>query len=263
MNKLFFLILFCSGIFFQKSFAQKCCEQLTLSNDSIVKLNNEVKKLKAKDSSTVIGMKNQTSIIELSRDTIKNLKTVITEINNIWIRDLLFNKYQMNESYFLNKDVSKDDDKVKISKIDACAKSLIAEGVRGDTLRICQKVIEFHKIYYSLSNIQEKVLTQKFDSLKNINAINEIDLCQKSLDKSSKLYITSMNQKDLLLNYKSRNLEIKKELDKLKTMEQTVQFTINKYNDLLKDIRFIKYDYLMKIIKEMKNDVNSYTNDDL
>jgi hypothetical protein len=267
MNKCFFVFVVFYCFSFQKTYSQTTAqlkEQSVVLNDSINKLKIEVKRLLAKDSSSQLEIKNQKKMLILSNDTIASLTKVVKEINNLWIRDLLFNKYQMNESYFLNKDISKDDDKIKISKIDACAKSLIVEGVKGDTLKICQKVIEFHKIYYSLSNIQEKVLTQKFDSLNNINAINEIDQCQKLLDKSTKLYITSMNQKDLLLNYKSRSLQLKsEELDKLKNVEQTAPFTIKKYNDLLKDVKYIKYDYLMKIIKEMKNDVNSYTEDDL
>lgn len=266
MNKYLFTIVVFSGICFQKSYSQSVTqlkEQMTVLNDSINKLNKVLKSQLVTDSLFQEEIKNQKKTIILTRDSISNLNRSVKEINNLWLRDLLFNKYQLNDNYFITKDLSKEEDKLKLTKIDACAKSLIVEGVKGDTLKICQKVIEFHKIYLMLSNIQENVVTQKYDSLNVKKALLEIESSQMQLDKSSKLFISSSNQKDLLLNYKSRCCDLKIELEKLKKMEQTAPFTIKKYNDLLTDVRFVKYEYLINIIKEMKNNVNSYTDEDL
>ena len=266
MNKYLYIIFVFSGFCFQKYYCQSVAqlkEQLTVLNDSINSLNKDLRNLRVNDTLNKVDIENQKKTIFLIRDSISEYNQVIHEINNLWLKDLLYNKYQINDNYLLTKDFTKEDEKLKLTKIDACAKSLIAEGVKGDTLIICNKVIEFHKIYFTLTNIQENIVTQKYDSSNIQKALYEIEASQKQLDKSSKLYLSSIIQKDLLMNYKSRCFDLKIELDKLKKMEQTAPFTIKKYNDLLIDLRFVKYDYLVKIIKEMKNNVNSYTDNDL
>jgi hypothetical protein len=188
---------------------------------------------------------------------------VIKEINTIWLKDMFVKKFMDNSDYFTTTNLSNEDDRYKNRNYDLLAKSLILSKVTGDTLKICRQVLSFNNAYIMLFEIRENALNQKYDSLevdkaiKQINSIKDLDPLWQ-LSKTKQLYF------DLLSNYRSNVGDLKLELEKRKrNPEQKSDYNIKEYNKLENNPKYNRYPYLLKVIREMKNDVNSYTDDDL
>jgi hypothetical protein len=222
----------------------------------ISKLKNEIKKKEQLIS--IFTSKNN-----VLQDSLNYSLSVIKEINTIWLKDMFVKKFMDNPDYLTTKDLAKEDDRYKNRNYDLLAKSLIINKVTKDTLIICNQLLNFNKAYLTLYEIRENVLNQKYDSLEVDNAIKQINSI-KDLDPIWQLSKTKQLYFDLLSNYRSNLEDLKIELEKRKrNPEQKSDYSIKEYNKLENNPKYNRYPYLLKVIREMKNDVNSYTDDDL
>jgi hypothetical protein len=224
--------------------------------DEISKLKSDLENKNQSNNSLVIKNKSL-------QDSINRSLLVINDINTIWLKGMFVKKFIDNSDYFTTTNLSNEDDRYKNRNFDLLSKSLILSKVTGDTLKICSQVLNFNKAYIMLYEIRENVLNQKYDSLKVDKAIKQINSI-KDLDPTWQLSKTKQLYFDLLSNYRSNVQDLILELEKRKrNPEQKSDYNIKEYNKLENNPKYNRYPYLLKVIREMKNDVNSYTDDDL
>ncbi|MEN9303373.1 MAG: hypothetical protein RL264_1802 [Bacteroidota bacterium] len=236
--------------------AENSIDSSSIYKAEISKLKNEIK-----NKEQIINF--FTSKNNALKDSLNYSLSVINEINTIWLKDMFVKKFMDNSDYFTTKDLAKEDDRYKNRNYDLLAKSLIINKVTKDTLIICNQLLNFNKAYLTLYEIRENVLNQKYDSLKVDKAIKQINSI-KDLDPTWQLSKTKQLYFDLLSNYRSNVQDLILELEKRKrNPEQKSDYSIKEYNKLESNPKFNRYPYLLKVIREMKNDVNSYTEDDL
>lgn len=217
-------------------------------------LNQDLEKQKSENQTLIDKNKILSDSLIITREVLQGL-------NRIWLRDMFAKKYMENSDYFLTKDLVVEDDRYKNINSEYLAKSLMIETTSKDTLKICNQVLNFNKAYITLFEIREKVLYQKYDALEVSKALEEIKKIS-GLDPSGKLWKTKQNIYDLLSNYQDNVNSLKFELEKRKqNPEPKSRYNLDEYEKLKNYYK--SYPYLVKIISEMKNDVNSYTKDDL
>jgi hypothetical protein len=243
---------------------KKCKRPLienTIDSSSIYKA--EIQKLKIELAEKEQLIKTFTPKNITLQDSLNYSLAIIKEINTIWLKGMFVKKFIDNSDYFTTTNLSNEDDRYKNRNFDLLAKSLILSKVTGDTLKISNQVLSFNKAYIMLYEIRENVLNQKYDSLKVDKAIKQINSI-KDLDPTWQLSKTKQLYFDLLSNYRSNVQDLILELEKRKrNPEQKSDYSIKEYNKLEANPKFNRYPYLLKVIREMKNDVNSYTEDDL
>lgn len=194
------------------------------------------------------------------RDEVVEIKKVISEINRVFLIELFADIYLKNKSYFKETDLGSTDDLEKIKKLAVLISSIKYE--ESDSIRaLCNKIIDFNNNYLTLFELREKVLAKKYDSLTVSDNLRKIQSLP-ALDSEAKLNDTKLHMLDLLKNYKENSALLKLNLDKLKKRidQPALKPSYLKYE---KDPKFKDYPYLVSVIVAMKNDVITYTDDDL
>lgn len=235
------------------------------SKDELIKVIGEketqIKKLEEEiKSSKKAAKENGEKVTSESKNETKKLKDIIEANNTIFLMDLFQNKYVDNKKYFTETDLSLEDNKVKFINSNALIKS-IEQNASGETLKICKKALEFNENYLELFEIR-KLLNEKYDAKKTEEGLAAIKKLPE-LDNNSKLSITKTKIKDLLSLFEERSCELKKSLDTYKkNPDQNATFKQN-YTKLEKSELYKDFPYLISVLKEIKNNVNNYTEEDL
>jgi len=202
---------------------------------------------------------NLSTIIDENND----LKKIIKDINSVFLRDIFQKKYIENKNYFSNTDLEQanEDSTQKVVKYNIIIKSLEID--EKEFKPFISKALAFNKNYLRLYSIRKEVLFQKYDSIKVQKALKDIDDLPTLEDINSKLNITKTKIRNYLENYHQRTCELKSKLEWLKSnVDQHASFKQN-YDTLKNSDKFKTYPYLVKIIENVKNDVNNYSNNDL
>ncbi len=250
MKKLILLFLLSTMQIFAQDYSKNSAKELLniiKSKDSeIAKLQKNSSEIKSINEKSVINIKNEKD----------SLFTILNNVNEIFLLDIFIEKY--NEKYFLETDLLEDKtEKIKNSRI--LISSIKATSKDQNTKELCQKALDFETNYSLLYDIKKTVFANKYNkegvdlAIKNIEAL-------PSLMENSKLNISKKNIVDLLKNYAFNTCELRKNLVKYKKAsdQNAIQ---NNYKKLETDSRFSSYAYLINVIREMKKNVNSFSDD--
>lgn len=219
----------------------------------IKKLKQEITSLDAKNK------KNQESI-ELEKKDKEEIKGLLIETTNRWLKQVFVDKYITNEKYFLDSNIPEiGDDQEEVKKnfeqYDIILKSVKASNPSKDHERVVLKALDFNKNYLTLLRIRNEVLPQKFSEPLVESTLREID--SLPVLKGGKLQDTKVEIIGLLKNYKDRNCLLKKELDNFSKGDQ--DHAKPKYKGFENDARFKDYPYLIKTLQDIQKNVNLYT----
>jgi hypothetical protein len=263
IKKIFFMLLLVtfSGVAQQKKDYSKFS-----SKDLIKELENrdsEFKKLKddsSKEKTSADNANNSKS--DSDNKKIAELESTIKQINEVFLWEIFENKYIKNTDYFKETDLSIEDNTKKFTNSDILIKS-VKTGYAKDAeiVNVCNKARDFNNNYLRLFEVQKTILTESYNDEKVKNALKEIEKLP-ALDFDSKLGATKQKLIDLLKNYLANTCDLKEKLDKMKKADQSPVIK-QKYAALEKDAHFKDYPYLVQVIKDIKNSLNSYTEDDL
>lgn len=223
--------------------------QIKTLNDSLKKATSRYEKLKDEKLSTAKKEKNE---------EINKLKKIISDINKTYFNEVLESKYINNNDYLEKTDLTDGDILAKINKSNILLTSVKVDADE-ETRKICEKALNFNQNYSELYNIKENVLNKKYDEMKVKAALEQI----KKLPALNANYRLEESKKKiiiLLTNYSEKACSLKKQLDTSKLADQS-PIIKQRYSGFEKE--YSDYPYLVKIIKEIKNNVKDYTDDDL
>jgi hypothetical protein len=226
--------------------------------DSIIKKNKKIKELEK----TISELINQAETLN-KKDSSNNLekyKNIIKDDNNFWLKDLFDKKY--TDAYFLETDLETEDITQKINKSNVYINSIKAVEENKELIEKCDLALAFNENYKTLYTILNTVLNKKYNE-KNVNeAISSIEKLPK-LKENSKLDKSKTRTLNILKNYLDSTCSLKKKLDGWKNADCKSPPMQKLFTSLENDDSYKGYDYLVKVIRKMKNNKIDYTNDDL
>jgi hypothetical protein len=187
---------------------------------------------------------------------VSELKKVIKETNDIFLREIFENKYINNKTYFKETDLAFEDNTKKFENSNKLINSIKVEEPDVEVLRVCDNAIKFNENYLKLFEIKKSVLSGKYNVAEVNEAIKKIENLPV-LEPDSKLNITKNKIVGLLNNYLGNTCLLKKKLDALKNADQSPVIK-QKYASLEKDDHFKDYPYLIQVLKNIKSNVNNY-----
>lgn len=249
------LILFISNMIYAQDYNKLKSTQLV---DSIIKKNKKIKELEK----TISELRNQVETLNKkdSSNNLEKFKNIIKDDNNFWLKDLFDKKY--TDAYFLETDLETDDITQKINKSNVYINSIKSVEENKELIEKCNRAIEFNENYVTLYTILNTVLNKKYNE-KNVNdAISSIEKLPKLLE-DSKLDKSKTRIKNILKNYLYSTCSLKKKLDGWKNADCKSPPMQKLFTSLENDDSYKGYDYLVKVIRKMKNNKIDYTNDDL
>lgn len=262
MKKYLLLFVLVSGFSFaqetQKEYAKLSKEEL------IAKINSkdkEIKSLKEKLESEktakekVIPKQNNAGNLEIAA-----LKKSIKETNAVFLKEIFDNKY-VNKPYLIDTDLVPEDIITRIENSNVLIRSILLDDTNREVFDVGNKALAFNSNYLKLFEIRKNVLSQKYDAVKVEEALKEIEKLP-ALEANSKLENTKIKISNMLKNYLDNTCLLKKTLEAYKKADQSAIIK-QKYTALEKDERYKDYPYLIETIRNIKNNVNNYTNDDL
>ena len=249
------LILISTATFAQdysKLKSNQLVDTINNKNELIKKLNNTISQYKKK----------QDELLNKSDDSkvVENLKNIIKDDNNYWLKDLFEKKY--TESYFMETDLESEDITQKITKSNVYINSIKSVEENKEVIEKCNRALEFNENYKTLYTVKNTVLSEKYNE-KNVNdAIITIEKLPK-LKTDSKLDKSKTRILNILKNYLDSTCSLKKKLDGWKNAECKSPPMQKLFTLLENDDSYKGYDYLVKVIRKMKSNKIDYTNDDL
>jgi hypothetical protein len=229
-------------------------EDLITKNKELKESVENCKKAKEKQVSEKAGWSNK---------EILQLKTIIKETNETFLRELFKNKYVLDTNYFKDTELANDDNTKKFENSTILLNSILAdESTSEEDKKLGRKALVFNVNYLTLFQIKKTLFYQKYDEIKVTEAIKNIDNLPL-LEEDSKLHKEKTNIKAFLSNYKGNSCALKKQLDQYRTNpDQSTTFK-QVYTKLESNPHYKDYPYLIEIIKKIKSNVNLYTADDL
>lgn len=224
----------------------------------------EIKKLKQEITALNEKKEKNQESIELEKKEKEEIKGLLIETTNRWLKQVFVDKYIINDKYFLDSNIPEiGDDQEEVKKnfeqYDIILKSVKASNPSKDHERVVLKALDFNKNYLTLLRIRNEVLPQKFSEPLVERTLSEID--SLPILNGGKLQDTKVEIIGLLKNYKERNCMLKKELDDFSRVDQEV--AKSKYKGLEKDARFKDYPHFLQTIQDIQKNVNLYTEDSL
>jgi hypothetical protein len=238
------------------------------SKDELQQTIKEKEKIISLQSKKINGLEFKTE--KLGKDTLEcssereELRQLLRLSTNRWLKPVFTSRYLEND-YFQETSLAKpEDDFAEIQKVfgqyNLISNSLRMTAISEDTVRLAERALDFNENYINLFKIRGDVLSVKPDSSIIKKALVRLDSLPE-LGKNSKLQEDKNLIHALILNYKIRSCELKRDLAGLLNADQTV--AQKRYNDFKIDPRYSKYPYLIRIIEEIQKDINLYTDDDL
>lgn len=216
--------------------------------------NEDYSKFSKEDLITKINSKNK---------EILQLKTIIKETNETFLRELFKNKYVLDTNYFKDTELANDDNTKKFENSTILLNSILAdESTSEEDKKLGRKALVFNVNYLTLFQIKKTLFNQKYDEIKVSEAIKNIDNLPL-LEEDSKLHKEKTNIKAFLSNYKGNSCALKKQLDQYRTNPDQSSTFKQVYTKLESNPHYKDYPYLIEIIKKIKSNVNLYTADDL
>jgi hypothetical protein len=212
----------------------------------------------------------ESTIGKLGKDTLKcssereELRHLLRISTNRWLKPVFISRYLENNFYQKTSLANPKDDFTEIQKVynqyDLISNSLRMTAISEDTVRSAQRALDFNENFLNLFKIRRDVLSVKPDSVIIKKALIKLDSLPE-LEKDSKLQEDKDLIQALILNYKKRSCELKRDLAGFLRADQTA--AQKAYNDFKKDPRYSPYPYLIGVIEEIQKDINLYTDDDL
>ena len=189
------------------------------------------------------------------------IKSIIKDDNNYWLKDLFDKKY--TDSYFMETDIESEDITQKITKSNVYIYSIKSVEENTEVIEKCNRALRFNENYKTLYEIQNTILSEKYNEESVHSAINSIERLPM-LNSESKLDYRKSILLYSLKNYLDSTCSLKMKLDKFKNAVDFKSPAVQKLlTSLENDDSYKHYVYLVKVIRKMKNNQNDYTNDDL
>lgn len=194
----------------------------------------------------------------------KELKRLLTETTNRWLKEVFIDKYITNKNYFLESNIPVNNDdytelKKNFDQYDIIIKSVLASNPTNEHQAVAQKALDFNESYLTLLRIRDEILPLQYSEEVVIKTLQQLDTLPKL--QAGKLQETKTKIIGLLKNYNERNCMLKLELDNFSKVDQEVAKA--KYKGFEKDARFKDYPYFIKILQDIQKNVNLYTADSL
>lgn len=251
MKKIILLFILSSMQIFAQDYSKNSSKEELI--EIIKSKDAEIAKLK-KNSSESKSI-NEKSVIILKNEK-DSLFSILNDVNEVFLMSILNNKY--TDNFFLENDLVEEDKKEIIKKYILLISSIKATTKDQKTKELCQKASDFETNYSLLFEIKKTVFANKCKKEVVDLAIKNIETLPK-LNDNSKLNNSKKYILDLLKNYAPNTCALKKSLDKFNDKSKDQKALQKNYNDL--EIKFKNYPYLVKVIKEMKKDLDTYSDD--
>lgn len=243
-------------VFSQKEdLSKKSKDELVLI---INKKENRIKELEKVQDKITKHTESENSSCQME---LVELKKIITETNTTFLKEIFINKYMLNKNYFKETDLETEDNTIKFKNSNSLINSILFDvSSTAEEKRMGIKAKAFNENFLVLFEIREKVLKQKYNKEKVDSAILDIDKLP-ILENDWKLELTKIKISNALKNYVKNTCLLKSFLDKYMKADQKSPALQQLYTKLEKDDHYKEYPYLIKVIKEIKTNLNSYTND--
>ncbi|MEP6262023.1 MAG: hypothetical protein ABJ092_10630 [Gillisia sp.] len=255
------LLLTCNLIYSQQDLESLNKKDLialvTQKDQEITKLNRQLSSLNTE------VLKNKKDLEELNKQQ-EDLKNLLGETTNRWLKDVFVDKYITNKDYFLESNIPAvkgdlEELKRNFEQYDIIIKSVLASKPSKEHESVAHKALHFNENYLALLRIREEIIPLKYNEELVLKTLQEID--SLPILQGGKLQETKIEMIGLLKNYQERNCILKLELDNFSKVDQEV--ARSKYKGFEKDAHFKDYPYFITVLQDIQKNVNLYTPDKL
>lgn len=199
------------------------------------------------------------NLIEYKKE---DYQRIISDINIHYFNNHFQSKYK-NDSLFYKEELSMDTNLKVLDNFNVILESILADPAQTKEDRLlAKKALDYNKVYakyHQLMTSQKDFYNQKFET----NNANEFIAALNSLeiDEFDGLQSTRKKELEKINTFKTESCKLKSILDPLKDKAKTD-------NDVLKSIylkieKKYQFPYLKTVVRNMSNNLSSYTADSL
>jgi hypothetical protein len=182
--------------------------------------------------------------------------SLLDSVMNYNIRSFINNNIYKDLDYDLNIDLGEMTDLDIAKLITACEVAIYKNKFTADTIKVCKDALVFYKSYNQIKNEISFVLSNKFNDtivLKSTNNLNAIN----NLKPNSKLNKRRLATIELFNNYKNKNEDFKKEINKFKMgINNRRELSIKVFSETKK--KWEDYPYLLQCFEMALKDPENF-----